>query len=287
MTDHPNVDRSIKAWLIAEAPERASERLLDASRERIQTTRQRRAWWPAWRFPVMNGYAKLAIGLAAVAVAAIIGFNLLPAGGGSRVGGPAASPSASPKPSPTRTPADVWPSGQLPEGQRQDASQYGIPFSFSLPSTSWRSDPPCCTLHTGTYPLPGFAWFLFQQPFKRVSTDPCAGTTEPIGGSLDEQAQAAARIGDTDAVGPTDVTVGGRPAKVVDLTLHDDISCEMTRFWLFGNNTMYPNAIDSRIRIWFVDVDGSRILEFHTDQVGPDPTVASEIQQIVDSIQFE
>ena len=93
MSTRPDHDRSISAWLVAEAADRAPERLLETSRGRIRATRQRRAWWPAWRILDMNTYAKLAIGVAAVAVVAVVGINLLVGTGGGVGGSSTVSPS--------------------------------------------------------------------------------------------------------------------------------------------------------------------------------------------------
>ena len=41
-------DRSIAAWLVAEAPERAPERLVALTRQRIGSTAQHRPWWVVW-----------------------------------------------------------------------------------------------------------------------------------------------------------------------------------------------------------------------------------------------
>lgn len=239
----------------------------------------------------MSAYAKLAIGIAAVAVVAVVGFSLLPRGSTS-VGQPAPSavPSVPPSPTPSsspvsRVPPEAWPNNTaLPAGPL-DLRTRRTAFSVDLPSSSWRTDEFGSNLQTGTFPEPGFAWILFQRAFSVVSTDPCAGTTQRIGNSIAEQAEAATLIGGTEAVGPMDVTVGGHPAKVVDLTISGDIPCDRGEFWLYGHDTMYPNDQDSRIRIWFVDLDG-QTFEFHSDQIGPDPNVATEIQQIVDSMQF-
>ena len=54
MTTRPDPDPVISAWLNDEAAERAPEHLLTASRARIQSTNQRRAWRPAWRPQAMN-----------------------------------------------------------------------------------------------------------------------------------------------------------------------------------------------------------------------------------------
>jgi hypothetical protein len=108
MSTYPDVDRSIAAWLELEAPDRAPARLLEASREQIRNTRQRRAPWPARRVPNMSLYAKLAIGVAAVAVLAVVGLNVLvPNRGG--IGGPgiSPSPSATASPSPSQAAASA------------------------------------------------------------------------------------------------------------------------------------------------------------------------------------
>jgi hypothetical protein len=105
-----NIDprRSIAAWLEAEAPDRAPGRLIDASRERIRSTRQRRPWWPAWRASDMNSYAKWVIAAAAVLVVAVVGYNLLPSRGGTAsqaAASPAVVAAISPAPSPIEVPA--------------------------------------------------------------------------------------------------------------------------------------------------------------------------------------
>ena len=100
--------RSVKAWLEAEAPDRAPGRLIDAARERIRSTRQRRPWWPARRASDMNSYAKWAIAAAAVLVIGIVGYNLLPSRGGTAsqaAASPAVVAAVSPAPTPVEVPA--------------------------------------------------------------------------------------------------------------------------------------------------------------------------------------
>jgi MFS superfamily sulfate permease-like transporter len=103
MNGRRDPDLPIAAWLQGEAPDRAPERLLTASRDRIRMTQQRRAWWPARRVPTMNGALKLAIAAVAVVVVAVVGFNLLPRQSG--IGGPGPSPSAVPSPNPSAVPS--------------------------------------------------------------------------------------------------------------------------------------------------------------------------------------
>jgi hypothetical protein len=87
--------RIVLSWLREELHENA-ERVLLRALDEVDTTPQRRSWWPAWRSNPMNTYAKLIAAAAAVLVVAVVGYQFLPGNGG--VGG---QPTISPSPSPT------------------------------------------------------------------------------------------------------------------------------------------------------------------------------------------
>lgn len=249
----------------------------------------------------MNTYAKVLIAAVAVVVIAVAGLNLLPANGG--IGGaPAATPSptASPTPTPTArastSAAVAWPSGNLASGRHDvllrlcdpRGPQFGCnpdtqAFSFDLTSSSWTSDHDGI-LQSGVYP-DSFAWIWFNGPINAVSTDPCARTYAPVG-STAELADALTTIAGTAAVGPTDVTVGGLPGKLVVLTLPKDPACDRTTFWLFGDGSVYPNTQASTIKVRVVEVDGAPFIVF-SDQATPNPELDHEIDRIVDSIRFD
>jgi hypothetical protein len=91
-TSDRDVTRAIRSWLHEDRHEDVS-RIAGSVLDQVQTTRQRRSWWPARRFESMNTYAKFALAAAAVLVVAVVGYNFLPARGG--VGGPTATPSPS------------------------------------------------------------------------------------------------------------------------------------------------------------------------------------------------
>jgi hypothetical protein len=295
MNTHPDVERIVTDWLHDDVTTAGSDKVLAGALIRVASVRQERIPRPE-RFPVMNAYAKLALGLAAAVVGAVVAYNLLPGNGMGLVGPPmaTASPSVLPSPtpsSPATTPgADVWPVGPLGVAPH-DVKLLGVPFSFTMPSPDWRSDRGEGTLDTGVFPQTSFAWFYFGGPNMWVNTDPCAGKRAPVGPSIAEQAAALTTIEGTDAVGPTDVAVGGRPAKLVVLTIHPDVPCAR-EFVLYGKTfpgggtMLYPNSLTSTIRVWFVDT-GGQVLMIHSDQLGPNPKVEQEIQQVVDSIRFE
>jgi hypothetical protein len=102
MSDHSDPDRSIARWLVAEATDRAPERLLEASRARVASTVQRRSLRLVGRFEAMNAYAKLGIAAAAVVVVGVVGISL---GSGLNTVSSEASPTSSPPASPTASPS--------------------------------------------------------------------------------------------------------------------------------------------------------------------------------------
>ena len=87
--------RIVLSWLREETHENA-ERVLLRALDEVDTTPQRRSWWPAWRTNRMNTYAKLIAAAAAVLVVAAVGYQFLPRSGG--IGG---QPTIAPSPSPT------------------------------------------------------------------------------------------------------------------------------------------------------------------------------------------
>jgi len=100
-------DRTARAWL-DDGPTRMSDRALLSALEEIHTTRQRRAWWPAWRATPMNIYTRAAIAAVLVVGVGLAAFNILPLGGASGVGGPPSpSPTPSLTPSPSATPTPI------------------------------------------------------------------------------------------------------------------------------------------------------------------------------------
>jgi len=94
-TERDPQTRIVLSWLREETHENA-ERVLLLTLDEVDTTPQRRSWWPAWRTSPMNKLVLAAAAAVAVLVIAVVGYNLLPKQGG--VGGPNATPSSSPAP---------------------------------------------------------------------------------------------------------------------------------------------------------------------------------------------
>jgi hypothetical protein len=305
MQSDRDVPRIVRSWLRTDEHESA-DRVLDNVFALLDATPQRRSRWPARRIADMNTYAKLAIAAAAVVVAAVVGINLLPSQG--RVGGgPAASPLPSPSPtllaSPSSSPASTFPAaGELAMGTHAMV-RGGVPISVNLSTTGWRSEQGLF-LNKGIGVTSAGTSFLFWDPDpKGVYADPCAHkVSPPAGPSTAELAAAVAAIPGVDIVsGPSDVSVGGHPAKYVVLTVPETVGCKAGDggFYLWygqGDGSgcggtqpcpRYATALGSTYRVWIVDVGGTRLFVEAESYKGAGPKVGQEIQQIVDSIKFE
>lgn len=103
MTRHLDIERILDGFLSDGANELA-DHVLDAALTDINTTRQRRSWWPAWRFPLMNSALRYAMAAALVAVVLIGGIAILPR---DNLGGP--SPTLEPTASQTDPPPTTEP----------------------------------------------------------------------------------------------------------------------------------------------------------------------------------
>jgi hypothetical protein len=314
MSAEPDVTRIVRSWLRTDEHESA-DRVLEHVLVLLDATPQRRTPWSARRIADMNSYAKLLVAAAAVAVVAVVGINLMPAGGS--VGGgagrtptPAPTPTRSPSPSPTPAPTPVafdWPrSTDLQVGTRYAWVVNGVPLSLAVPAAGWSTigEPESTMTRTVDATADGGnagSWFLIWD-VDNVNSVPCTTTalaTMP-GPAAADLATAVASIPDTTvASGPSDVTVGGRPAKHLVLTLPDTLGCASTAFNLwYGNRApacpgdpgpcwRYASEPGQTIAIWIVDAVGGRVFIEAETYKGTSSAVADEIQQVVDSIQFD
>jgi hypothetical protein len=229
----------------------------------------------------MNRFFALGAAAAVVVLGVFIGLQLF----GGNIGGPGPpvqpSPTATPPPSPSPAPTPQAWAGPIQVG-RNEATISGIRFSFRISSPGWVR-----TRWEGMINLfPPGNWIGFLNSFDSVSSDPCAGTTTAVGPSVADMADALTTIPGTEAEAPVDTTVGGLPAKLVVFTINDDIDCDPSSFWIYGPDSAYPNSVNSTIRTWVFELDGSRY-SIHSNQEGTDAEQAQEITEIVESVQFE
>jgi hypothetical protein len=294
MSAERDMTRIVRSWLRVDEHESA-DRVLDNVFALLDATPQRPAWWPARRIADMNTFAKLTIAAAAVLVLAVVGINLLPRSGGN-VGGPAAtpapSPTLSPSPEPSTSPAAFPPAGELAVG-RHSMTRNGIRLSVTLPTSGWQSNQGFfLEKSVGTTPEGASLLFWDANPVG-VYADPCTRKmAPPAGPSAADLASAVSTISGTDLVsGPSDVTVGGHPAKHVVITVREDVGCVAESFYLWyappEGEARYITQLGATMRVWIIDVDGTIVWIDGETYKGAGPEPGQEIQQIVDSIQFE
>ena len=243
----------------------------------------------------MNVFAKLAIAAAAVVVIAVIGINLLPVSSGAGGNGPAPSPSpsATATPSPSPTPVAVFPPAGVLAIGRHAMTLEGVPFTLNVPTSGWISNGSFGIDKSTGVASDGASFIFWTDAPTGVFSDPCANVkAPPVGPSAADLAAAVAAVPGTDLVsGPTDVTVGGHPAKHVVLTIREDVTCDAQSFFLWyappADLARYATELGSTIRVWIVDVDGTIVWIDGETYKGAGPTPDQEIQQVIDSIQFE
>lgn len=159
----------------------------------------------------------------------------------------------------------------LPEGW---ATDYGLPYAIKAPAEE--------------------AYFEFST-VDAVSSDPCErpdGTA--VGPSVDDLVQALVEMPGTTATGPVDTTIGGLPAKRVDLTVAEGVDatgCNAPgglQIWYSRPSDSYFVVLqDDTASVYILDIDGGRQVFVTQYQSGFPADVATETQAIIDSIEFD
>ena len=122
--------------------------------------------------------------------------------------------------------------------------------------------------------------------------DPCARLLSPsTGASAAKLATAVSRAPGTKLVrGPSDVTLGGRPAKYVVLTVRKNVGCDPGFFYTWravsGGTLWLTTDVGDTIRVWIVPVGGMRLFIAAATNDQATSSLEKEIQQIVESIRF-
>jgi hypothetical protein len=286
--------RIVRSWL-DEGVTTLPDRVLDAVLDQVHATHQRRSWWPAWRFADMNSLAKFAIAAAAVLVVAVVGINLLPRSGGVGVQPPSASPSPSPSQSASPSPsAEVAfpPDGELAVGEHS-MTRNGLRLSVTLATSGWESSQGFFFDKSVGITAEGASLLFWDANPIGVFSDPCTQKkAPPAGPSIADLAAAVTTIPGTELVsGPADVAVDGHPAKYVVITVAEGAACDATSFYLWhaasDEQARYISQLGATMRVWIIDVDGTIVWIDGETYKGAGPGPGQEIQQIIDSIQFE
>jgi hypothetical protein len=282
-----DVTSIVRSWLdegVTELP----DRVLDAVLDQLPATPQRRAWWPARRFPDMNMTAKYGIAAAAIVVAAAIGVMLIE----PNVGGPQ-------RPAATGTPPST--AKTLPTSGTLSPGTYTIadPFPLRVLITTegdWNVWSAITAQGAAIYqesPDPPNGRGVIVVLVDNVYANPCApgeGLLDPpLGPSVDDLAQALASQPRTDASPITDVSVGGYSGKYLEYTMTGpEAGCEVSALTRFPTVAGPRQAVQhEHDQVWILDVDGVRLMiDAFSFQRGTKAEIA-ELERIVESIQIE
>jgi len=179
----------------------------------------------------------------------------------------------------------------LPSG-RHLLNVDGVPFSFSVKRRGWERFE-SISINKSTVGPQAAEAIIFWTGFPDGDhADRCSRLLGPsVGSSTADLAAAVSTAPGTELVtGPSDVTVGGRPAKQLVLTVRDDVGCDPGFFYAWNDveagALWTTTGVGSTIRIWIVDVDGTHLFieAATTKQAGSG--LEKEIHRIVRSIRF-
>jgi hypothetical protein len=179
----------------------------------------------------------------------------------------------------------------LPTG-RHAVNVDGVPFSFRVRRRGWERFE-AISINTSTDGPQAAEAIIFWTGFPDGDhADPCTRLLgRSVGSSTADLAAAVSTAPGTELVtGPSDVVVGGRPAKHVVLTVRDDVGCDPGFFYAWNDvkagALWTTTGVGSTIRVWIVDVDGTRLFieAATTKQAGP--ALEKEVHRIVRSLRF-
>ena len=284
MNRTPDVELVLRAYF-ADDGLTAPDSILDVVEDRIAGQPRRRSWRLSWR-PFMNPYLKVAAGIAAVLIVAVVGYNLLPS-----ISGPgdnattaptlAVTPTNTPAPGATPRSTEV---ADLHEGLLADG-RYRIDLSSIDPGLSIVANIPAGWFSLAgdvaiTSPGGGNAGILirFTEVVDGLFSDPChwdrAGTMlyQPgdveVGPTVDDLVAAFEANTWYPSSTPNPVTFGQFEGQELELQLPGNgviSTCDERPGESTGSYYVFPGGPEaqgpnSRWQLFIVDVDRTRLV---------------------------
>lgn len=170
-------------------------------------------------------------------------------------------------------------------------SEGGIPVSLRVTAAGWEAHDNI-SINKNIRGPQGAEAIVFWASFPDGdSADPCPNLLSPsIGPTLGDLAAAVARAPGIEAVkGPSTVTVGGRAAKHVVLTVRQNVGCHPGFFYAWRETVggaYWGETKAETINVWIVEVDGTRLFIEAQTSKDATPELQQEIEEIVESIRF-
>ena len=274
--------RIVLSWLREDAHENA-ERVLLRALDVVDTTPQRRSWWPARR-SLMPAYAKLVVAAAAFVVVAVVGYNLIPRNGN---GGP-----VTPTPTASPIPLSSDDTAPLVGGAYVTGAPFPVRITATVP-TGWHghvAGPYYADLwKTGAV---GGIYLLLPA---NVSVDPCdyaKGFVKVAGATVDDFVTALRSVPGIQVKNVSSTSLSGYQGTTLTVTAPAvigacTVSPEGYVLWQNPLGGISPAlSANETIRIWILDVAGKRLVVVLQD-APYDATGKAETQAIFDSIRIE
>jgi hypothetical protein len=288
MSTDRDTTRIVRSWLRTDESESA-DRILGTVLDRLDTTPQRRASWPVRRLSQMNNTPKLALGAAAVLVAALLGINfLLPADPSIGDPGPTTEASLAPDPTPTalRAADPLQPGTYVSHPLESNPS---LAVTFTVPD-GWQAYDAATLAPLGDDSTqgPDGAAFVFLE-ISGIYSDPCdsLGPPDVDGGVTAEDLANAFSAQSAYEASVIDVTLDGYSGKQVELQLPSEFDeCRRDEYFVFGGGP-YPQGAGNRWHLTILDVEGSRLVIFTHDFPGTPASERAGLQSMVESMEIE
>jgi hypothetical protein len=316
MIDEPLEERRLTAFLADSAPPEAPAGLRTGIRDIARSNRQRRPWIALVKERPMRLSNRVAVGspTARLAVVPLLLVLLLATAGAAVVGAQTLSPYPSATPTPLATPMllpnlhgftpplvpnlravtpTALPAGtySYPENAWPDDAQLAV---FTLPA-GWSTFRENVTKNYGTPQEVLFTFWVVTEIFRDACHwDTYEGGLVSAGSTPDDLVNALSQQLGRTASTPTDVTVGGYPAKMIELTVPADLdpsTCShgSLRFWpspVDPNSGLFGSPAGSIDDVYAIDLNGHRDVMLARHYPGSSDADKAELQAIVDSVQF-
>ena len=297
MSTDRDVNRIVRSWL-EEGVTALPDRVLDTVLDQLPATPQRRAPWPVRRLLDMHIPTRVGVAAAAVLALAVIGVIAIPRGSGVAGPQPTASPTAAPTPGPslTASPMPFPASGSLEPGTytiNDRRYTQATHFVVTVPA-GWANVDPFISKNSGQAGEVGLTTWVVSH----IYTDSCQHTTKTlvtVGTSPDKLVSALLALKSRVVSAPTDATIGGFPAKRLEMSLPVGLD---VRTCLYGAIKDWPDGADENGGlccggpgfvdvVYVVDINNKTLAVVARHLPGSSLQDLAELQAIVDSIHIE
>jgi hypothetical protein len=175
---------------------------------------------------------------------------------------------------------------------RADSAVGGVPFSFRVPTRGWERFGDI-SINKSIVGPQGAEAIIYWTSIPGDFANPCVDVLGmPVPRSADDLAAEAATAPGTEVLaGPSNVRVGGLPAKHVARLVHEDFGCDPGFFFIWNDveaGALWPaTEAGHTISVWVVEVRQAPIFIAAVTSKQANDRLQQEIGMIVTSIRFD